>query len=1193
MARIVDPSKFAAEGAIVDWSKLWEVQRAAAAAGNLPLEVPRPDRSADLQLRWLVSPLAGVPPRPFTVWRRLDGDAWRDLRVTQSGTLLTWESNEPLFGLQVRCTPIDPARPSVLWGYRTVDALESAVAVSPPVTGPGARTLVARAGSMTFARLINGRIEGALGEPADLVANLPHWERLELVGLPYFSAEWSNTSYDGPKQGLVTALQSPFEAAVDRLQRAAPLLGWWPVTETGHEAPPWLQTDLEQLVKEVAVEQLPQIKSLFEGNVAPAKQHLKRGVYQVQPPEQDGNVVPPQAPQDSKATVELFGAFVLAAATDPFMAIACGFGTGYPLNINDGVIARADLMVTADYPRGLQGEGEVEYASLIPRQQPHFRMISPLDLTAVRIGLIKPVERDQPWIETIGLDWQALPVSPMANRVTGAAACRFDRSRSGPATSLLEKRRSGGWRPPAPMRQPPPRDDRLRLVDGDQDLPRDGTVVERNYAVAQQDPFGVWSPWEDVIYQEREPDQPIPVIGEVVITSTYTGSTVCATTLDIVVTLDWAARSVTFLAVDVQLFPVLFHGAPFPDSLPPAGPAPAGGRQLDLRVRFDLAPGQPTPLTPGLSVEWLPLKEGQPTSDRDEVRRYRLTLTGHSLDFSTTQHYGAAVWARQASLFRTDWSAYPPLPARAYVSSPVPILVPAVPLQIVPLGSLPDADGRSHVQVRLTGLSEANRLTLWSVSETRLRHEERLGGIPRDQSLSERFATLKDLFMGLSSQLKREVFTRVRDIAPGPTVEDVALPKGSREIHFFLATATTSANVESPWPTHVDQLQAAAAPTLVEPGVPDVSAQFMGTGATARIALEIGARSRVKIATFEVHRTSNVGATTTAGMMGPPIAVVTATVVPITPGERAHPAGQRYQAVFTDPGLPDWRRRHYRVVAVPELALSDVQNGLVGRRSKASSLASMTLPPDEAPQVHLVETSLWGAARDGVRLLLRTDAPDRVVEAGAFTWSCTEGTVTMSRAMHEITVGSVQEPPAAVGDGAFTRATRPAGQAEVAVWLKRATPQTAVAVELTLRDPLGRTRRLSVPIAAEPEEPAPEIEIGVASSVQPNRTIIEFTMNAPTEASPLGDWMLLASVLRTAGSPVQSDVTIAVPLIRDEAEVPNPTGRLAFARRGSGANMIYLARVRLPRPFRISLTLTDRHGRVVSDAAVIEPDVPT
>jgi len=1186
MARIIDAGLFVAEGAVVDWGRVVAQQRTFTKRSDGLRKQFESKFGGELQLRWHVSDSAGVPRVPFTVWIRSGRDEPQLTEVSSfergNDSIATW-GNVPMATVVVTCDPVDAARPCALWGFRRAGDFVSAVAVSRAATGAGPHTLEVRAGSMTSARLVNARIRSVrVVAAADVVAS-DEWKPFEIVGLPYDTDAWSATNYEGKEQGLVDALTDPFDAAVQRLERGAPRAGWWPTTESGHQAPAWDTPAPDQLVKEIRETLLAHVDGLFAPTVVPAQQRDLRVVQVADPPTQDGRVA---AVTTSTVTLPPFGALIVPATTDPFVSLGTGFGTGYGLGGQHEIGPHVDWMVTATYPEGISGSGAEEYAWFVPWPETVAHMTPPGAVSAVRAGLTAPAVRDEPWRETVSLEWDALPRSVLFGRAVGAAAVVFDPSTPAVATALLDRHDSGGWRPLLPQPQLDPHGDRVIVNDRARELPRDGSGLLSGYAVAQQDPFGVWSSWEDVFYTSVEPNQPIPVISEFTALSRYVGTTSCPTEVVVVIAIDWASRTPAFAQVPVVMWPAAFVGAPDPAGLSPFGPLPAGGKRVELTMRF--LGDVPDSLVAGLTVECLaPDRDDAVTPGADQgegSRRYRLRYSTLMLDFTATAHWRLASWARGLVRGRSAWGATSPVPSHTYSSSPVPILVPFVPLPIVPLGSLPDSEGRSHVSLRLTGLPGAARIVVWSAGEVRVRDAAGIGPIPPDLTLSERFVAVKAAFSGISSALKREVFSRDDELTAGLAQQhDVALARGSREITLFAVTAVTSANIESPWPTNIDQLQAAAAPQVEAPGIPELSSAFVDDGAGPRIELSIATHSRLEVVAFDVHRTYIGEATVSTGTMGPPTATVAAALVP---GAQT-PAGDRYAATFVDPSLGDWRAAHFRVVAVPTLRTSDRERGFVARRSIDSVATTLLLPPPEPPVLDLVDVDEWGPTNTGVRIRVRTDAPLGRQALGEFalaiTATSTDGAAVAAIVadIADVAGASSTTPPTGANLGRVSRDAPSGSKTVFGVWFERALITDEVDCRITLTDPLGRRRDLEVVVPAGSMAPSPTVRI-TSVTRSGAAVVVVFDTDAPDNAPPGGSYLLAVRV-SSAMIGGTASVQMAIADVPDAEDLgPNPPGRLVVARRRLGREVDFGVLVRLRAPFDVLVSVTDPDGRTGS-----------
>ena len=205
----------------------------------------------------------------------------------------------------------------------------------------------------------------------------------------------------------------------------------------------------------------------------------------------------------------------------------------------------------------------------------------------------------------------------------------------------------------------------------------------------------------------------------------------------------------------------------------------------------------------------------RPDRTRAQRRRYRISLS-HVLDYSGVRWWGVEVWARTTLAVggSSRWEpavapgAIGPFVDAAFVAraaSPVPPVVPPVPQgPDVPLGSTPDAQGRSHARVPLgLGGPTPAKVSVWEVSESALRVA---GGLaqarPPTATPSDRLVELRTIYDGLGPARRRAVFRRTVTLDGSASVADAALPKGSTDIHLFATTAITAEGVESEWPAN-------------------------------------------------------------------------------------------------------------------------------------------------------------------------------------------------------------------------------------------------------------------------------------------------------------------------------------------------------------------------------------------------------
>ena len=120
--------------------------------------------------------------------------------------------------------------------------------------------------------------------------------------------------------------------------------------------------------------------------------------------------------RDALRVLWVGGALLLPATTDPYYALALGFGTGYGLDGEHERLYGMDFLVTADYLETPEG-GPATYAAYVPRPVPHSATAPVTGLVAGRDGLIRPSSPDQPWRETIRVS-----DSPRPTKVTRLVA---------------------------------------------------------------------------------------------------------------------------------------------------------------------------------------------------------------------------------------------------------------------------------------------------------------------------------------------------------------------------------------------------------------------------------------------------------------------------------------------------------------------------------------------------------------------------------------------------------------------------------------------------------------------------------------------------------------------------------------------------------------------------------------------------
>ena len=1171
MARIAQPLSFRAEATLLRWGVI--ASRSAKEAARTQGAALATEwlhrvgeqvkaREGDVHLTWACAKTLGMPRGPFQVWRRDRGDTlWRNPThlsrwpAADGGQLLAW--GQEAAAVRVTYRPLDPAAPSGLVVYRTAAGVVDTVGADIAAAGSGDPTTVeVHTSGATFGRLVNGT------DPAVTIVSLADcvndrsWELLEIVGLP-LEPGWGSGYDEGP-QGPAVSPMPPTDAALDRLQRGMPPIGWGPVTQTGRRAPIWEDADPEAVVKEILADLLPEIAALYDPGLPERQQHTLEFIRSVDPPTQDGRT----SSADTSATIRPWSMLALPAQTDPVLNLALGFGATYRIESADRPelsIGRSDLMVTAHAPFAMR----------------HDAVPPPTSLTANRSGLVAPRPADQPWRESITVRWDRLTSSAALGRVGAGALARVETTAplAEPALALNPPRHGRGYRPLTLSPDGPansPGAAKVTLVDAAAEIPIGSGGRSVEYAVSVVDLHGVWSPWRDVAYAGNEPAPMPPRLLSAKLDSRYEGSPSCPAELVLEAALDWTERIPTHLDLVAIFYPMATPSSAPPAGLDPGAPTPAGCFRRDLGLTFagDVPSGSGCTvvcLTPDGDAVMAP-GPGQ----GDGGRRYRLTAPVPTLDFATTQRWGAQIWLRSRLRVGASPTAYvpdPAHPARVVAASPVPVqpLPPPAPPG-VPLGSTPDAQGCSHVRVRWSlpaGGAGVRTCVVWEVSETALRQRAGLGKPAETDSPGVRLAALWAAYDAMSPVAQRAAFRRILELPGTARDADITLPKGSTDIHLFTVTTQSMTGIESPWPGpagsgHI-HLQAAMAPRLRRPAPPLVRPEIGAGGATT---LRLYAASSVPVARFLVFASRSEAAARDRESMGPAVLTIPVTATPVA----SDPVTNTpiYEANSTLTLTPSWEPWLLRAVAEP-VDTVPVQ-AVRGVPSPASDIVSVTIPPTTPPDLEPLTAVRWSTDHRSVLVRTSTSAPVRTLAGGVgphtiaarVTGIGGPGVATVvplaglaSLPQVDLTVAPTGPATPSGTTAVLERGTRAVGRTPLAVWFRLPAAADPAEVTLTLVDPSGRStdQTLTVPPYVAP--PAYTITIP-RWTVRPTGVVVAIFTDAPRTLADGFSLRVRATSRGLLGRPVT--ITRTVPLAKIVA------GRLYFATDGK-IHIVRLAKV--------------------------------
>ncbi|HKQ04763.1 MAG TPA: hypothetical protein VJ464_06495 [Blastocatellia bacterium] len=1206
MPYIVETAQFKAEGAVVDWP-LQAKRLGFSYAGNTPRL---------LHLRWMIHPELGMPTEPFIVWRRSKnnpGPVIKDLNftVTPEAYLFGSKRVDWTDGLMMRVVVDIQANVAGLMtayaGSATFGSMTQFINVP-----AGNSTLTIEAPEIDGLILQDGmNVTKVKGIPADWLVQAAGWAKLEIVGLPVVKAEWVGVGKHASDQGMVGALTDPGSAAMQRLARGGPQVGWQPKLPTGETVPAWVAPNYALLIDEVRKDVLTRLKPVMLS--APDQQITKKVSEQAVLENSNKQQMPHQNNQMSVAPLALM---LLAAGTDPWYSLALGFGTAYDARTTGitGAGSEAlmyDYMITARWEKGLNGSSAspFEMAALVPAPTQAVACPTPANLSAALMGYQRPHAVDQDWRCSVMTNWDRF-VDNEIFRPRTYAFVRAGLSPVEPIKALMQPRTSGGLRHlviNGVQSDPLPGDWwQLGAVERELPIPSAATKRTNRYGICQQDIYGQWSPWgaTDLTVDE-------PAVDDVRIVSAHlrpslpanANSAVCPTTLEIEFLWDWRVRGPGRIRFVGRLYPAANHGDPPPSLVRPnvlQRDLNGNGSMLVIHFTNDT----PDPLA---NVTFTPLSaDGQQSftsfgqaTQGNRARRYRVTVSDFSLNFANTAHIGLALWAQGQERIPPqrdgDWSNRWDQDLGQKVENPTVISTsdprpPKVEPDIVQLASLPDSAGECHARLTWNPGNPSTNAAgyfIYETTESKILRLFNQGDPPQDQSLSLRLTEIKNLFKANPASC-RSVFTKRNSEPLKATSADVTLPKGTTSIHLYVVLGMNAGQVESDWPSGNnadDHLQAFAAPRIQKPSPPTIEARALldenVSPPVYRAQLRIGSRTGPRVKRVELFRVRVDDAAKELETMGPPVAVIT--------------SGGPNWSVSTNPGSSDiatisghdtppgsWKRVWYRATAWSE---RDQLRGYLAGRSPASSAVSIVVPPATPPDLSAVKVS-WPNNGDIADALLEwtSSAPlhktvlgPHILTARAKVAGAPWGSAPLIDLRSELDALPGTKPLKGSGVWLVT----PVGPGrQYAAYIHRASANDAVGVAIRLTDPLGRVSEQVVQIPSGSLLPAPELHrLAYRASPMPPGINFAFGSSAPLNVMP--PYMVRVRTSAPHQHNFNAELKGALAAIPVTAQWPPPGNAPLTWRRmpGNGPNYEYQVFCRVPvGTFQVWLTSFD--GRV-------------
>jgi hypothetical protein len=1213
VARRVDPQTFMLLGCVTDWAALGAAQQ----QPGHPLELAR-ERGLDsprmLQLRWFFDPALGYPRTPFTVWARRRKEAQVEpaeitatpLRLGTTTALQLDGAYPEVFvalgdgpgGFAYACHGMPNASPIV--DVKPVAAGATTVRLS----APEIRVVVVPAGSS---------VDAVLAQP-NSAADDKHWEAIEIVGLPGDGTHAAGTDLLAP-QGLVNALTDPVSAALDRFRRGAPLYGWDTELEAGAAAPGWLLADPVAIVKVFQAEMLPDFVDMVDGALATDQQ--RRDYFR--------KLLTPTG-RAAELRFNPLRVLLIGATTDPLNSLITGFGTAYDASVLgrapfDGpathalprpVGAEVDFMVTATFV-DVRGR-DVEWAALLlGGVSTSLPPATPAGVTAVSEGLQSPALLDGAFQPVVTVSWDAAPTT-LPFHLGSQALARRGLSPPAGAVALMEPRPYD--KALQPVGASVNANNPARRAVSDSSYAIDGAVATNTlrYSVATQDIFGRWSKWGGASCDAGEPPPGrATLLGPRLDTRVATGP--CPATLTVDVAWDWSNRSPQRIDILGRAFGQVWPSDPPADASVPANPGSFrfGLSGLLLSIEFDVD-GRITgfPPAPGLSAgvrhlsadstefEVLPLTLRGP-------RRYRVEIGGFDLDFDAAARWGLALWARgteHVSPEREGPFTSPPVVTSA--SDPRPPAIVST-YEAVTLASLRDAQGLHHARLEWAPMPGSVEYRIYTCAESTFRSLTGMPQVTAAQTLTQRLAELRAAF---AAKPARRPFTRTSALAVTGTATQVALPRGTKDLHLFVVLGVSAGGVESAWPVATDpqcgkRFVAFAAPQTVAPGPPALEVGLAGDGRTTDFAARVRVKTApgARVSKVDLHRVRVPEAAVSADTMGPPVATISGTggaftVTATPPGDASSRSGDGVaQALGTITGedavAGSWKPVFYRAVA---WGADDADRGQYGVRSQPSVVRQVVVPPSAPPDLSAPAFVLPVAGSAAVRVTCSTVAPVTPTTLGPHTLEAevvatdaagaSSTVVAVKAALDELPT----EEPAAGLSGCW-RAPTAGDVTPLHLLVRRADPATALRVRVRLSDPLGRLTERTLDVPAAPEVPVPDLSNLTLTTVA-GGTLLAFTTAVPNAVPGVGAYRLEVRFRPPRGRGVARAEDLAdIPQARRREDIFSDLPEEIPFRRTKRALGTTSIAVGIRREGTVTLAVVAPDGTRATESRRIDPDV--
>jgi hypothetical protein len=962
-------------------------------------------------LRWMTKPELGIPRRPFNVYRRarqnVPASMVRNLLsgpVAVDGTVelpFSTATNGLIYIVQFTLAPAPN-------GFMEVLAFDF---YGNPMPGLEFDTSVAVTYLFACPGMAGLRVSGAgtvnqiIGVNEDDYANLPDWQRIQVVGLPAKKGELGAAYDDTVPQGFESALTNGFVAAEERLLTADLVRGVPPDTgDPTFPLPPWPPP-----VPTGYLNQLRSTSHLFPmiarclKNSADSDPAKMQSLY-IETVNVDGikqaNLPGATPGQPGTVAIPVVGLTMLAVSTDSDAATALGYGTidlpglddsapapgnredAAPAAVSFAVVDRAvyDYMVTAPYvlPFGFN----VELAAL---SQAAPAVADAAGFNADLIAAHAVLTRDTAAQVAVELSWQPPPY-PQAYALLASR-----RPFSSVVLNTARPAQVHGYDPyvglPPPSADPgtPPNDLLPNLKDAAGQLPIDGNATTR-YLAAGIDVFGQWSGWTEASVTLTSAPVKQPGLRKAAFSAGAlpASGTVVPYTLTIEVLWDWTDRSPGVIRISGTFIPpgsnpnFAFLAGLAMSNDGPVGPPLLLTWNYGANNPATVAPNVVLPTIDAAHTGTVELLNDVSGVAHNQVMQYRVTLQGLTLDYAASAELDLAIWATATEHLRPgEWSdpIDPNAPATppAFIGRIVKAYNPLRPVvnftpPSINWTALPDAYNKARGILDWNADPSAAGYMVWESTESALLQLLSPGSPNPDPNapLVTRGATLKSL-VASNYEKSLQSFSRLNTDPIAGARTEVELPGNASVLYAYMVSAVSSQGVEAPRPP---QIAVFGVPQRTVPGQPRLRVRQLPPGTNGIQVVALPVETGVVPAGYRVFRVRSAALASDAGLMGPPkIFESDAGWQPYTETPLQGGTASLGLSIVDTAATASWYPYYYRVLA---LGPDDPANGKYRGNSLPSQVQSAYCLPPSPPLLKVVSfTTEYGAAL----MVLTADLP--------------------------------------------------------------------------------------------------------------------------------------------------------------------------------------------------------------------------